>query len=228
MIFRNIHERSTLPKVFIAAAICASIYICGYLIFLQESEMVSLLKPYHIEGHLGRSCLILSSMIIYFLRLLVTLFFFFQRKLYWFEALIIANIMPWIFPYIAYTSGRYSGPLGFIEILGILLFLSGSYLNTASEYARYAWKRKTENLGHLYTGGLFKYAANINYLGDVLIFTGLAAIAHQVELLIVPAFMASIFIIILIPLKENYLKQKYGKAYVEYAARTKKLIPLVY
>ena len=148
--------------------------------------------------------------------------------MYWMEAIIIANIMPWIFPYIAYTSGRYSKPIGLIEFIGILFFLMGSYLNSASEYLRYSWKKEDENAGRVYTGGLFKYAVNINYFGDIVLFIGLAAIAHQVELLIVPASMGLIFILILIPLKDNYLKQKYGEEFVKYAAKTKTLIPLIY
>jgi protein-S-isoprenylcysteine O-methyltransferase Ste14 len=136
--------------------------------------------------------------------------------------------MPWIFPYIAYTSGQYSKPIGLIEVIGILLFFLGSYLNSASEYLRYSWKQEEENAGRIYTGGLFKYAININYFGDIVLFIGLAVIAHQVQLLIIPASMGFIFILILIPLKENYLKQKYGEEFVKYAAKTKKLIPLIY
>jgi len=186
------------------------------------------LKAYKVEGNLGRSCLILVGMIIYYLRLLVTLFVFFQRKMYWLEALMIANIMPWLFPYIAYASGRYNGPIGWIEALGILLFLAGSYLNSASEYTRFRWKQKNENAGRIYTSGLFTYSRHINYFGDILIFSGVAAMARQVELLFIPAFMAAIFILILIPLKENYLKQKYGDAFSLYAAKTKKIIPWIY
>jgi len=148
--------------------------------------------------------------------------------MYWIEAIIIANIMPWIFPYIAYTSGQYRKPAGLIEVIGILLFVIGSYLNSSSEYLRYSWKQKDENTGRIYTGGLFKYATNINYFGDIVLFIGLAFIAHQVQLLIIPASMGFIFILILIPLKENYLKQKYGEEFVKYAAKTKKLIPLIY
>ena len=228
MIFSNKHERSYLPKAFVALAICGSIFISGYLMFCEVSEMSPLFKPYNSNGNFVRNVLIISCMIIYFLRLSVTLLFFFQRKMYWIEAIIIANIMPWIFPYIAYSSGQYSKPVGLIEVIGILLFLTGSYLNTASEYLRFSWKQEAENAGRIYTGGLFKYAININYFGDIVLFTGLAAIAHQVEILIVPASMGLIFILILIPLKEKYLKQKYGEEFVKYAARTKKLIPLVY
>jgi protein-S-isoprenylcysteine O-methyltransferase Ste14 len=156
-------------------------------------------------------------MSIYFLRLLFTLFVFFQRKLYWGEAFVIANIMPWIFPYIAYKSGDYTGTIGWMELIGIILFLTGSFLNTASEYFRFSWKQKKENAGHLYTGGLFKYTRHTNYFGDIVLFAGLATVAHQIH-----------FIIIIIPLKENYLKDKYGNEYICYAANTKMLIPFIF
>jgi protein-S-isoprenylcysteine O-methyltransferase Ste14 len=228
MIFRNEHAESYLPKAFIALAICSSICISGYLMFFDESEMNSIFRPYKINGDFVRNVLIISCMIIYFLRLLVTLLFFFQRKMYWMEAIIIANIMPWIFPYIAYTSGRYGKPIGLIEVMGILFFLIGSYLNSASEYFRHSWKQKRENAGHIYTGGLFKYARHINYFGDIVLFTGMAMVAHQIQLLIIPISMAFVFVVILIPLKEDYLKDKYGNEYISYAASTKKLIPLIF
>ena len=228
MIFRNIYERSYLQKLFIALAIFSSICISGYLMFFEEAKMNSLLQPFNIDGNFIRNVLIISCMCIYFLRLLFTLFIFFQRKMYWIEAIVIANIMPWIFPYIAYTSGRYSKAIGLIEFVGITLFLTGSYLNSGSEFLRYSWKKKRENAGRIYTGGFFKHAMHINYFGDIVLFTGMAMIAHQFQLLFIPISMAFIFIVILIPLKENYLREKYGDEFVSYASNTKKLIPLIF
>ena len=214
--------------MFIAAAILGSIYVSGYLMFTSADKILPLFKPYKVNGDLVRNILILSCMGIYFFRLLFTLFIFFQRKMYWGEAIVIANIMPWIFPYIAYKSGDYIGTIGWMEIIGILLFLTGSYLNSASEYFRHSWKQKRENAGHIYTGGLFKYARHINYFGDIVLFTGMAMVAHQIQLLIIPISMAFFFVVILIPLKEDYLKDKYGNEYISYAASTKKLIPLIF
>jgi protein-S-isoprenylcysteine O-methyltransferase Ste14 len=214
--------------MFIAVAILGSIYVSGYLMFTGDAKIWPLFEPYKINGNYVRNILVLSCMIIYFFRLLFTLFIFFQRKMYWGEAIVIANIIPWIFPYIAYKSGDYIGTIGWMEIIGILLFLTGSYLNTASEYFRYSWKQKRENAGHIYTGGLFKYARHINYFGDIVLFAGLATVAHQIQLLLIPISMAFVFVVILIPLKESYLKDKYGNEYISYAASTKKLIPLIF
>ncbi|NNK85005.1 MAG: DUF1295 domain-containing protein, partial [Desulfobacterales bacterium] len=79
-----------------------------------------------------------------------------------------------------------------------------------------------------YTGGLFKYTRHTNYFGDIVLFAGLATVAHQIQLLIIPFAMASFFIIIIIPLKENYLKDKYGNEYICYATNTKMLIPFIF
>ncbi len=228
MIFKNIHEKSYLPKLFIAAAILGSIYVSGCIMFTSADNLSPLLEPYKVNGDPVRNILILACMSIYFLRLLCTLFVFFQRKLYWGEAIVIANIMPWIFPYVGYKSGDYTDPIGWMELIGIILFLVGSYLNTASEYFRFLWKQKNENAGRLYTAGLFKYTRHTNYCGDIVLFAGLAAVAHQIQLLIISFAMALIFIVIIIPLKENYLRDKYGKEYIRYAANTKRLIPFIF
>jgi steroid 5-alpha reductase family enzyme len=63
-------------------------------------------------------------------------------------------------------AGSHSEPIGLIDIVGIFLFLAGSYINTLEDYQRFAWKREIENKGRLYTKGLFKYSMHINYFGD--------------------------------------------------------------
>jgi protein-S-isoprenylcysteine O-methyltransferase Ste14 len=57
---------------------------------------------------------------------------------------------------------------------------------------------------------------------------GLTAVAHQFILLVIPMSMALIFAAILIPLKEQYLRKKYGIEFERYRYRTKKLIPMLY
>ena len=228
MIFRDKHERSLLPKLFIILAVLTSILISMYLMFTESPDIIEWLTPYKIKGNFLRHIIISSCFIIYFLRLLVTSFVFLQRKMYWIEAIIIASLMPWFLLYIARVGGSNDHPLGLIEIGGLFLFMFGSYLNTASEYTRHTWKQKQENRGHLYTNGLFKYVRHINYFGDILLFAGFAAVGHRFVLLVIPASMALIFILILIPLKEKYLKNKYGPEFDKYVSRTNKIIPMLY
>ena len=228
MIFRDKYEISLLPKLFIILAILASILISMYLMFTESPDIIEWLTPYKIKGNFLRQIIISFCFIIYFFRLLVTSFVFLQRKMYWIEAIIIASLMPWFLLYIARVGGSNDQPLGLIEIGGLFLFMFGSYLNTASEYTRHTWKQKQENRGHLYTNGLFKHVRHINYFGDILFFTGFAAVGHRFVLLVIPVSMALIFILILIPLKEKYLKNKYGPEFDKYVSRTNKIIPMLY
>ena len=69
---------------------------------------------------------------------------------------------------------------------------------------------------------------HINYFGDILIFGGLAMIAHSAALLVIPAFMAANFVFFVIPRLDRYLATKYGGEFARYAGRTRKFIPWIY
>lgn len=115
MIFRDKHEKSISPKLFIALSILISILISAYLMFVESQEIFDWFVPYNIEGDFTRLILLLTCFVIYFIRLMGTLFIFFQRKMYWREAIIIANLMPWIFPYVAWIGGNDNRSVGLTE-----------------------------------------------------------------------------------------------------------------
>jgi protein-S-isoprenylcysteine O-methyltransferase Ste14 len=119
-------------------------------------------------------------------------------------------------------------PLGFVDLVGILLYLTGSYIGTASEYSRHFWKARLENQGHLYTAGLFKYCRHINYFGDLLVFSGCAILTQQLWTGIVPVAMGLNFVLFIIPAHDAYLATRYGSEFDDYARRAKKLVPLIY
>jgi len=118
--------------------------------------------------------------------------------------------------------------VGAVEVIGILLYLSGSYINTHSEYYRHVWKLKEENKGRLYTERLFGLAMHINYFGDIVLFIGLAMVAHSLSMLVIPMIMTVNFIFNIIPSLDRYLKKKYKDEFVNYSKKTKKFIPLIY
>ena len=60
-------------------------------------------------------------------------------------------------------------PLGLAELVGVALFLGGTYLNLASEGERWAWKLDAANKGRLYTAGLWQFSRHINYWGEVVV-----------------------------------------------------------
>jgi steroid 5-alpha reductase family enzyme len=95
----------------------------------------------------------------------------------------------------AKVGGNNKQVVGVVEVIGILLYLSGSYINTHSEYSRHVWKLKEENRGRLYTRGLFSLSMHINYFGDIVLFTGLAMVTHSLRISSSISFRLSIDIL---------------------------------
>ncbi len=175
-----------------------------------------------------RRVVVLSSLAIYFVRLLVTQFVFLKRKMTWVETIIISILMvAAVYAYMR-VGGSNDQPLGWVEAVGIILYLFGSFLNTRSEHTRHVWKKISANKGQLYTEGLFRYSMHINYFGDLVLFTGLAMICGSISLLVIPLLMTVNFVFFIIPQLDKYLAEKYGDQFVEYAKRTRKLIPKIY
>ena len=179
------------------------------------------------RGNPARQSVLLACALVYAVRLSVTLLVFLKRRIPWWEGMIGI-----VFPLLIFSFLRVGGsndqPLGWVDGVGIALYLVGSYVGTASELARHLWKRKPENAGRLYTGGLFRRVRHVNYLGDLLLFTGFALITDSTWMLGAPAVMASSFFTIWIPAHEAYLAAKYGRDFAAYAARSKKLVPFIY
>ena len=128
----------------------------------------------------------------------------------------------------ASVGGNNKQVVGAVEITGILFYLSGSYINTHSEYCRHVWKLKEKNKGQLYTQGLFSLAMHINYFGDIVLFTGLAMITNSLSMFVIPLVMALNFVFFIIPFLDRYLEKKYKDEFKDYSKKTKKLIPMIY
>jgi protein-S-isoprenylcysteine O-methyltransferase Ste14 len=174
-----------------------------------------------------RLCLAVA-LSIYFVRLLFTQFAFLKRAVGWSEA---GLIVPWvlcIYLLLSFTAGTNPTPLGTAGAIGVLLFLLGSWMNSYAEYARHKWKQLPENRGRLYTLGLFRYSRHPNYLGDLISFSGLCLISGRWITIIVPLIMLNGFVFANIPMLDAHLHDHYGKAFDEYAKRTRKMVPFVY
>lgn len=129
------------------------------------------------------------------------------------------------FAVLGFKSGQKIGPT---EIIGILVFLLGSFLNTGSELARDSWKKRPENKGRLYTSSLFRYSMHINYFGDLLWLSGYAIVTRNWYSVIIPALLFCFFAFYNIPKLDTYLESKYGDQFDDYRRKTKKFIPFIY
>lgn len=177
----------------------------------------------------GARRLCLATMLaIYFVRLLFTQFVFLKRAISWGEA---CMIVPWVFGIyvlLAIAGGTNRAPFGVIAGAGIVLFVSGSWINSYAEYARHVWKRQPGNHGRLYTLGLFRYSRHPNYLGDLISFSGLCLVSGRWLTIVIPVVMLGGFVFGNIPMLDAHLHDHYGAEFDDYAARTSKLIPFVY
>jgi protein-S-isoprenylcysteine O-methyltransferase Ste14 len=228
MIFKDQYDPSFGRKSVFTICITISVSLSILLMFIGHLPACTWLQPYQISGDFVRRILIAACLIIYFLRLQITVWIFQKRFWTWLETIMISILMTFALFVFAKVGGNNKQAVGIIEIIGVLLYLSGSYINTFSEYARHVSKLKAENKGRLYTGGLFRFAMHINYCGDIVLFTGFAMITHRFGVYIIPLAMTVNFIFNIIPSLDRYLEKKYGDEFRDYSRKTKKLIPLIY
>jgi len=228
MIFIDNYDSSFWNKSLFSGCIILTIFATLWLMFAESATSNTWLKEHQLAGDLLRRILIASCLIIYFVRLQVTVWVFQKRKWTWLETITITVLMSFVLYAYATVGGNNKQVVGAVEVIGILLYLSGSYINTHSEYYRHVWKLKEENRGRLYTEGLFGLAMHINYFGDIVLFTGLAMVTHSFGVLVIPLIMAMNFIFNIIPSLDKYLEKKYKDEFRDYSKKTKKLIPMIY
>lgn len=163
---------------------------------------------------------------IYYLRLLVTVWVFQKRKWTAGETAIISLVIPLAF----YSLSEWNALPGqhrlALDSLALVLYFGGSFINTASEYTRH--RGKQTNPGRLYTLGLFRHARHINFLGDILLFTGLALFTGSHYALLIPLIMTVNFVVFVIPALDAYLKRKYRDDYLHYSQTVRRLVPYLY
>jgi len=228
MIFIDQYGSSLWNKSVFSGCILITIFATLWLMFTDYATSNTWLKQYQLSGDLVRRVLIASCLIIYFVRLQVTVWVFQKRKWTWLETIAITVLMSFVLYAFAKGGGNNKQVVGVIEVIGILLYLSGSYINTHSEYSRHVWKLREENKGRLYTRGLFSLSMHINYFGDIVLFTGLAMVTHSLSMLVIPLIMAVNFVFNIIPSLDRYLEKKYKDEFRDYSKKTKKFIPLIY
>jgi len=228
MIFIDKYDSSFWNKSLFSGCIILTLFVTLWLLFGEYATSNTWLREYQLTGDLLRRILIASCLIIYFVRLQVTVWIFQKRKWTWLETSTITVLMSFVLYAYASAGGNNKQVVGSVEAIGILLYLSGSFINTHSEYYRHVWKLKEENKGRLYTERLFGFAMHINYFGDIVLFTGLAMVTHSLSMLVIPLVMTINFIFNIIPSLDRYLEKKYKDEFFDYSKNTKKLIPKIY
>ena len=106
-------------------------------------------------------------------------------------------------------------------VIGSALYVTGITLETVSEAQRALFKRKPENKGKVYTGGLFSLARHINYGGYTLWRTGFALAAGGYAWgAIVAGFFSYDFLARGIPVLDKYCSDRYADLWKDYQEKT--------
>ncbi|KAB8125682.1 DUF1295 domain-containing protein [Gracilibacillus oryzae] len=188
----------------------------GWILFFQSEEWSV------------RNVILFSLFVVVYGRMCVTIFYLLKRKMPWKEAFSIPIAFSLYYIGFSLFSLTTDVPLTLLDLIYILLFLTGSYLNTYSELQRNGWKKDPANKGKLYTEGLFRYSMHINYFGDLLWVTALALLTRSPWAMSIPVLLFCLFAFYNIPALDKYLAQKYGRQFDDYSRKTKKLIPFIY
>ncbi len=228
MAFKDKHTASILMKLLLSTGILLGTLIPLLLMTEFGDFFIQLFGLQKIEGNIYRQILIISCSLIYLVRFAICMFVFMKRKIGWFEGTLVSFLFFMMFNLFNTSAGNHSEPIGLIDIVGVLLYLTGSYINSLADYQRYVWKRNTENKGRLYTKGLFRYSMHINYFGDSILYIGLAMITLESICLYISLGITLNFVFIQIPMLDKHLARSYADDFGEYAKKTKKFIPFVY
>lgn len=223
------YEKTLAPRVFLAVCLAAALAATGWL--LLGGGLEALRAHWGTDWALAsaaRRWLLFGAAFIYFLRVLLTAFVLLKRKMGWGEGVLISVWVAIIELLFTLLGGFNARTIGLVTWLGVVLYIAGSYLNTGSELERKRWKEHPENQGHMFTGGLFRYAMHINYFGDQLLFTGLALITGRAWALLVPLLMLAGFLFFSIPDLDRHLDAHYGAEFESYARRTRSFFPFLY
>ena len=172
--------------------------------------------------------ILISCTLVFYVRLIFCLFAFIKRRVGWFEGITVGILYGIMSVMFAVWGTQKSSTVAFLDITGAILFCIGSFINSLSDYQRHLWKKRPGNQGQIYTQGLFRYAIHINFFGDSLMFVGFAIVTQNSMSFIPVLFIVLNFILFQIPQLDDYLKNKYGNKFEEYARRTKKFIPYIY
>ena len=93
MIFKDEQNKSNVSRWFFITIIYFVIFFSGVLMFADKWVAGSWLESYTIKGDFARRIILMVCLIIYFFRLLITVFVFLKRKMDWFETIFISGLM---------------------------------------------------------------------------------------------------------------------------------------
>ncbi|MDX9787476.1 MAG: DUF1295 domain-containing protein [Desulfobacterales bacterium] len=120
-------------------------------------------------------------------------------------------------------------PFGMIDVIGMVLWLTGFLFEAIGDYQLRSFKKHPENRGQIIQSGLWKYSRHPNYFGEVLLWWGIYCISLETPggwMTIIGPLMITYLILFVsgIPMLEKTYQgnPEYGR----YAMRTSRFFPM--
>lgn len=221
---------NSLPqKLLISVIELGLITLSAYIMFSAGANWFTGLPGFSVISETPtRRWIILIFSIITLARFAFMMFYLLKRKMPWSEVVSVPLAFSLYYVGFAILALPNHNAIGIWDIVGVGVFLFGSFLNTYSELQRHRFKKDPANKGKLFTAGLFTHSMHVNYLGDVLWVAGYAIIAGHLLGIAIVLLLLGFFMFANIPMLDRYLADRYGDAFVDYAASTKRLVPFVW
>jgi len=130
---------------------------------------------------------------------------------------------------IVYINAAEAVPLGWLDLVGLLVWLTGFYFEALGDWQLLRFIRDPRNKGSLMTSGLWRYTRHPNYFGEVTLWWGVWLIACNLPggwLTVVGPMTISILILKVsgIPMLEKHYQERAD--FQEYKRRTSAFFPL--
>ena len=143
--------------------------------------------------------------------------------IFWFQAFLL-----WVISLPILGSIASQAPLGFFDILGMVVFLIGLTIESIADNQLALFRAVPANKGHVLDTGLWRYSRHPNYFGDAVLWWGLYLIAVGAEAYWTIVGPALITVLLLrfsgVPMLEEGLRAS-RPGYSEYIKRTSSFVP---
>lgn len=226
---RSIHNRSVAQKAVLLGLETLLVLASYWILFAGGFQSIAgIFGAAAVPGELGPRELVFLFNCVAYLLYWITIAYLVRREIAFSEAFSI--VFAFGIYYVGYSFFVFARhvPLNWVDAVALGMFVLGFLFHTVSELQRHHFKRRPENAGKLYTGGLFRYAMHINYLGDILWVSSYAIVTRNSYAVVIPVFLVMLFIFSQIPDLDKHLASHYGEQFEAYRKRTRRLIPFVW
>jgi protein-S-isoprenylcysteine O-methyltransferase Ste14 len=115
-----------------------------------------------------------------------------------------------------------------VDLLGVLVIIGGQVMRALTvgyDYIVRGGKGRKVYADNLVSGGMFAHSRNPLYLGNLLIFFGIALVCNAPEIYLVGIPLVMLVYASIIAAEEDYLIGKFGAEYEDYCRRVNRLWP---